>query len=71
MATRELNSEELVDLKFKITKEQRALIKEYEGRTWSRDHHDFFINKCLGLLKARPKLIEEMMGIRTHRAQRR
>ena len=71
MATRKLNPEELVDLKFKITKEQRALIKEYEGKTWSRDHHDFFIDKCLGLLKARPKLIEEMRSIRTHRVRRR
>lgn len=71
MANRKLNPEELVDLKFKITREQRALIKEYEGKTWSRDHHDFFINKCLGLLKARPKLIEEMRSIRTHRVRRR
>ncbi len=71
MATRKSNSEELVDLRFKITREQRALIKEYEGKTWSRDHFDFFINKCLGLLKARPELIEEMRSIRTHRARRR
>ena len=60
MATRKSNSEELVDLRFKITREQRALIKEYEEKTWARDHHDFFINKCLGLLKARPELIESM-----------
>ncbi len=60
MATRKSNSEELVDLRFKITREQRALIKEYEEKTWVRDHNDFFINKCLGLLKARPELIESM-----------
>lgn len=56
---------DLVDIKFKITQAERSLIKEYEGKTWARDHHDFFINKCLGLLKARPELIEEMRGIRT------
>lgn len=58
---------ELVDLKFKITGVERSLIKEYEGKTWSRDHHDFFIDKCLGLLKDRPELIEEMRGIRAPR----
>lgn len=62
---------EFVDLKFKITREQRALIKEYEGKTWARDHHDFFIDKCLGLLKARPELIEEMRGIPAPKTRRR
>lgn len=71
MITRKLNPEELVDLKFKITEAGRSLIKEYEGKTWSRDHHDFFINKCLGLLRAKPEIIEEMRAIRTSRARRR
>ena len=70
MTIRRSNPNELVDLKFKITEAERSLIKEYGGKTWARDHHDFFI-KCLGLLKARPKLIEEMRSIRTHRARRR
>ncbi|MBA7629464.1 hypothetical protein ES703_36963 [subsurface metagenome] len=71
MTTRRLNPKELVDLKFKITEAERSLIKEYEGKTWSQDHHDFFINKCLGLLKTRPELIEEMRSIHTPKGQRR
>lgn len=52
-------TKELVDLKFKLTKAQRSLIKEYEGKTWAEDHCDFFI-KCIELFKRRPELIEEM-----------
>lgn len=63
MTIRRSDPKELVDFKFKITAAERSLIKEYEGKTWSRNHHDFFINKCLGLLKARPELVEEMRGI--------
>lgn len=56
-------AKELVDLKFKLTKAQRSLIKEYEGKTWSEDHCDFFIT-CIELLRRRPELIEEMKSIR-------
>jgi len=55
-------AKELVDLKFKLTKAQRSLIKEYEGKTWSNDHYDFFI-KCIELLRRRSELIEEMKSI--------
>lgn len=57
-----LATKELVDLKFKLTKAQRSLIKEYEGKTWSKDHCDFFI-KCIELFRRRPELIEEMKSI--------
>ncbi len=57
------DAKELVDLKFKLTKAQRSLIKEYEGKTWSKDHCDFFI-RCIELLRRRPELIEVMKGIR-------
>ena len=67
MTTRRSNPKELVDLKFKITEAERSLVKEFGGKTWSRDHHDFFINKCLGLLRARPELVEKMKGIRASR----
>lgn len=56
------DAKELVDLKFKLTKAQRSMIKEYEGKTWSKDHCDFFI-KCIELLKRRPELIEEMKSV--------
>lgn len=58
-------TKELVDLKFKLTKAQRSLIKEYEGKTWAKDHCDFFI-MCIELLRRRPELIEEMKSIRVH-----
>ena len=61
MTTRRLNPKGLVNLKFKITEEERRLVMEYEGRTWSRDHHDFFITKYLRLLKAKPELVEKMI----------
>ena len=35
------------------------------------DHHDFFINKCLELLKAKPELIEEMRGTRKSEGERK
>ncbi len=57
------DTKELVDLKFKLTKAQRSLIKEYEGKTWAKDHCDFFI-RCIELLRCRPELIEVMKGIR-------
>lgn len=54
-------SEELVDLKFKLTRAQRSLIKEYEGKTLSEGHCDFFM-KIIELLRRRPGLVEEMRG---------
>ena len=57
------DTKELVDLKFKLTRAQRSLIKEYEGKTWAKDHCDFFI-RCIELLKRRPELVEEIKGIR-------
>lgn len=57
------SAKELVDLRFKLTKAQRSLLKEYEGKTWSSDHCDFFI-KCIELLRRRPELIEELRNIR-------
>ena len=71
MTTRRSNPKELVDLKFKITEVERSLIKEYEGKTWARDHRDFFINKCLGLLRAKPELVEKMKDIHTFGTKRR
>lgn len=55
-------AEEIVDFRFSLPLEERALIKEYEAKTLSNDHRDFVL-RCVELLKQHPQLILEMRKI--------
>lgn len=57
---------QLVDVKFSATLQERYKIQELEAMLWAPDHHDFFIRKYRWLLKwvrkNKPELIERLRG---------
>lgn len=58
--------DQLVDMKFSVTLQERYKIQELEAMLWAPNHHDFFIRKYRWLLewvrRNKPELLDELRG---------
>lgn len=58
---------QLIDVKFPATFQQRYKIQELAAMLWSPSHHDFFVTKYIWLLewvqKNYPKLFDELRAL--------
>lgn len=61
--------DQLVDVKFLVTLQERYKIQELKAMLWAPDHHDFFIGKYRWLLewvqKNKPELIERLREVQS------